>query len=110
MKCYGDIPEDHRILAKELESLERWFLEHGENIPLLSAAKGFTCMSHDYFHLYFEEEGERLLRAADKICPGYFKGPIYTQTEKDESFACLVDGLKKSSALEVMVSLGFKDG
>lgn len=108
MKYYGDVPADHLELAKELETLEIWFLEHGERIPLLSAAKGYVCMACDYYSIYFDEEGDRLLKAADKICPGYFKAPILAQMAKDALFTHLIEQIKASEVgMETMVSLGF---
>ena len=109
MKVYGDIPADHLELINELETLENWFNEHGSELPILLAAKGFTCMAHDYFIMEIEEEGERLLRLADKHCPGYFHGAILIHIEKHSEFAYLVKSLKSTLALETMISLGFVD-
>lgn len=108
MKVYGDIPADHLELLRELETLELWFNEYGSGIPKLSVAKGMTCMAHDYFKIEMEEEGERLLKNAEKHYPGYFKDPIRAHVKKDKEFAQLVKQLKDTLALDIMVSLGFK--
>ena len=109
MKLYGDVPESHKILVAELNSLENWFKINGDEVPLLSAAKGFTCMAHDWFSIGVEEEGERLLKGAESLCPGYFKGPILSQITRDMSFAYLVGRLTEDEiAVDVMRSLGFE--
>ena len=66
-------------------------------------------MSYDWYSMDLEEEGERLLKKADKYCPGYFKGPIYSHISRDEDYAILVDGLKRSIAIDTMSSLGFNE-
>ena len=79
MKLYGDVPESHKILVAELNSLENWFKINGDEVPLLS------------------------------LCPGYFKGPILSQITKDMSFAYLVGRLTEDEiAVDVMRSLGFE--
>lgn len=108
MKFYGDIPEDHIVLLLELQQLEAWFEQHGDNFPLLSQAKGLTAMSHDYFSMEMEEEGERLLKKANKICPGYFVGPILSQIDKDNDFRLLIKQLVENNlSLSTLVELGF---
>lgn len=109
MKFAGDIPQKDRELIEELETLEAWFRDNGAGVPPLTAAKGMTCMAHDWYTLYLEEEGERLLKEAEKLYPGYFEYPIYIHMEKDKDFNNLVNSLKKIPlGLDMMVSLGFK--
>jgi len=107
MRTFGDIPENHVILLKELIRLEEWFYEFADTIPLLSVGKGLTCIAHDYYAVFMEEEGERLLRLANVYCPGYFKGPILVHIEKDKDFARLINSLRKTEVLDVMISMGF---
>ena len=108
MRAYGDIPADHLNLIEELQNLEYWFNIHGDEISQLSSAKGFVSMAHDWYMMEIEEEGERLLKRAEKECPGYFKGPIFVHIAKDEDFAMLVAGLAHTMALGYMVALGFE--
>lgn len=108
MKFYGDIPADHRALAEELVELESWFKNYGSGIPPLIAAKGSVCMAYDWYTIHAEEEGDRLIREAEKLCPGYFKSPIHLDVEMDREFAYLVEGLKKTLGLDLMKSLGFE--
>jgi hypothetical protein len=68
-----------------------------------------VCIAHDYYSMEFDEEGDRLLRRAEKLSPGYFKGPIYDQIKKDPEFALLVHLLKDTLGYEVMKSLGFNE-
>jgi hypothetical protein len=108
MKFAGDIPYQDRLRIEELETLEAWFRENGAGVPPLTAAKGMTCIAHDWYFLHLEEEGERLLKEAEKLYPGYFEYPIYVHMEKDKDFNKLVDSLKETLGLEMMKSLGFK--
>jgi hypothetical protein len=109
MKYFGDISEEHRELVKELEALEKWFNEHGNDLPAGAIAKGMTCIAHDYFCMEMEETGERFLKEAEKHCPGYFKGPIFVHIDKDSDFRHLIKQLKKTLGYETMVSLGFEE-
>lgn len=107
MKPAGDIPADHLELARELETLENWFATEGSRISSLAAAKGFTCISHDYYSIFFDEEGDRTLIKADKEHPGYFREPIFEDMARDEDFNRLVKNLKTTPGIEIMRSLGF---
>ena len=107
MRYYGDIPIDHRELSEELVQLELWLNERIKEFPILDVAKGMVCISHDYYSMEMEEEGDRLINIAEKHCPGYFKGPIYVHMEKDETFEYLVSKLRKSLAAELMATYGF---
>ena len=109
MKSYGDIPEESLFLAEELKLMEHYLLQHKDELTMLNSAKGYVCIAHDYYSIDFEEEGDRLIIAADKLCPGYFKGPIYSQTNQDPYFYCLVDQLVDSLGLDLMKSLGFDE-
>lgn len=110
MKYFGDISEKDRLLIKELTKLENWFDEYQSDIRPILASKGLLCLAHDYYDIYMEEEGERLIMRAEAISPGYFKGTIYRHIEEDASFAKLIDQMRGMMALDVMISLGFKDG
>lgn len=108
MRSYGDMSEEHAHLLNELIDLEGWFNQNGIEIDSAITAKGLTCMAHDYCYILFmEEEAERLLRLAEKYCPGYFKGPIYDQIQKHSEFKELVYNLKGTIALDYMKDLGF---
>lgn len=109
IRYYGDIPQRDLDLVKELKEQEIWFNINGSTIAPLLAAKAFVCLAHDYYSVYFDEEGERLLRLADKHYSGYFSDAIYTHMVKDYEFAHLIKNLQRSLGLLVMVSLGFAD-
>jgi hypothetical protein len=109
MKYYGDIPKEHQELVKELERLENWFTEHDTTIHPLMAAKGLTCMAHDYYAINMEENGEDLLNRANKYYPGYFKNEIFVHLNKDPEYLMLVVNLINTEARDTMISLGFKD-
>ena len=108
-KYHGDIPPKHLETLRDLEMLENWFDVNGRTISEVSAAKGMTCLAHDYYGIYFDEEGERILLRAEKICPGYFKAEIHKHIEKDPEFAKLVKQLKDTLALEMLVTLGYDE-
>ncbi len=110
MKYFGDISKEHLELVDELVTLENWFKRHGSTIDPILAAKGHTCMAADYYSIFFDEEGDRLLNIAESCYPGYFKNAVFVHTRNDPEFAQLVTELKNSLALETLISLGFRDG
>lgn len=108
-RYYGDIPAEHLKLVEELQYLERLVNAHIEDFPSLALGKGFVCSAHDYYSIFMDEEGERLLKLVDQHCPGYFYAPILIHMASDNEFNKLIQGLKKTAALEVMISLGFEN-
>jgi hypothetical protein len=108
-KYYGDIPEAHLELLKELQDLEAWFSEHGAEIPAVMAAKGMTCMAHDYYSMEMDEVGDRLLRNAEKLSPGYFQGAINIHRAKDKEYDKLVYQLQDTLGYQIMLSFGYED-
>lgn len=107
MKTFGEISAHDLAVLKELEFLEDWIHRHGQKIAPNMKARGMTCIAHDYFFIEMEEEGERMIKAAERFCPGYFKGPIYDHAQKDKEFAVILEELKTSMGLDLMISLGF---
>ena len=107
MKYYGDIPVEHLETLNELVKLEDWFSTHGDSIAPSMAAKGFVSMSHDYFAMYMDEEGCRMLRVAESCCQGYFKNKIADHRASDGTYDYLVECLKNTSGVKLMRALGF---
>jgi hypothetical protein len=107
MKYFGDIPQKHLDLVKDLTELEDWFEEHGKSIKPEMAAKGFVSMAHDYIFMDMEEQGERLLKRAEQVYPGYFKEKIQ-EHRKSSDFDELVNNLTKTLGFDLMKSYGFK--
>lgn len=93
MKLLGDVPQEHKDLAEELEQMERYF-DSKHNVPLEMVAKGYVCLAHDWFALGAEEEGHRLLDKADKIYPGYFHTKASDHAKEDMDFALLIVNLR----------------
>lgn len=91
MKLLGDVPEEHKKLAVNLEQMEQYF--DGAKVTTDIAAKGFVCLAHDWFQIGVEDEGNRLLVKAERICPGYFKNVMVQQTLEDKEFSYLVKSL-----------------
>lgn len=92
MKLLGDVPEEHKALAKGLEDMLA-FIESTPNMPKELMAKSFTCLAHDWFQIGVEEEGNSLLLKAEQVCPGYFKEIMLQQTVADSDFAYIVKSL-----------------
>lgn len=53
-------------------------------------AKSYVCLSHDYFDLEIEEEGERLLLKANKLYPNYFSKILPTHMKEDKDYNTLI--------------------
>lgn len=107
MKYFGDIPAEHLETLNELVKLEDWFFTNGDTIAPSMAAKGFVSMSHDYFSMFMDEEGDRMLNIAESSCKGYFKKKIIEHRNADGSYDYLVECLKNTSGIKLMKSFGF---
>ena len=110
MKYYGDIPQKDRELVEELERLEHWFDDHMKTVDSEKVAKGFTCLAHDYYALFMEEEGDRLIRRAEYVCTDYFRGRIYEQAKRDREFNDVLGSLTLSHGMDLMKKFGFNCG
>lgn len=92
MQLNGDVPEDHKILAKNLEELEK-SLDSLDKIENPTRAKALTCLAHDWYTIGMEDEGQRLLRKAEDACPGYFETVLVQQAQEDEDFNTVIQSL-----------------
>lgn len=109
MRTYGEMPASHAVLLEELIRLEEFFIKGRINIPPLLQSKGLVSMAHDYYQIFMEEEGERLIGMAIGITPDYFKGPIHDHMEKDAIFNQVIYQLEGTHAIDLMITLGYKD-
>lgn len=94
MKLLGDVPQEHKDLAVELEKMEK-FLDSKLHMPLEMIAKGYVCVAHDWFAIGEEDEGHRLLGKADKVYPGYFDTKSADHANEDPDFNRLMVSLRK---------------
>lgn len=109
MKYYGDIPVEHLETVNELRFLEELVEKHSKDFPVLQLAKGFVGLALDYYTMEMEEEGDRLILKAEKLAPGYFKGPIISDVNKDYEFAIVVEHLRHTMGYDLMKTLGFDE-
>lgn len=88
MKLSGDVPQAHKDLAAALDQAEA----DVSSGPLSPERKAqiYTCLAFDWFDMSVEEEGNRLLLKADKICPDYFKTTVKKHMDEDPIFDYLV--------------------
>lgn len=109
MKTYGDIPQDHENLIKELNTLLEFLILNKDSLPHLMFSKSMTCIAHDYFAIDMEEEAQGYLIMAAEHSPGYFMAPIFCEMKNDPLFNYLVNDLKGNQfALRTMTELGFE--
>lgn len=90
-KSAGDIPEEHRQLVEQLEAFEKTVNTSGA--PPDRLAQMYTCLAHDWYQLDMEEEGNRLVLKAEKVCPGYFKGPVIQHQVESSDFDTVIKNL-----------------
>lgn len=109
MRAYGDIPEKHLIIVKDLIKMENFFHQEKDQIRPIMRAKGLLCMAHDYYMMYMEEEAERLLGIAIEHSPGYFRGPIYDHMKTDAEFHQIVYELENTDAILLMKKFGYRE-
>lgn len=92
MKFGGDIPAEKRELAQALTDTEKQ-VDGDEGYPAERKAQIYVCFAHDWYQLDMEEEGNRLLLKAEKVCPGYFKGPVIQHQKEDPNFDIVIKNL-----------------
>lgn len=108
MNFSGDIPKSHLKLIEGLKSHEKWLNENLDKTPVLVYSQCMVCLAYDYIDIDMEEKGEELLLRANKLCPGYFKGPIYSHMKTSPDFNHLMElFVKHTIGLQLLNSLGF---
>lgn len=107
MKYFGDIPKEHLELVGNLETLEKYLHDHKKELTSLNYAKGLVCLACDYYSIYFDEEGERLLVLTEKSHPGYFRDPLLDHAKEDFDYSYLISLMMSTPAVDVMRSFGF---
>lgn len=92
MKLAGDVPEEHKQLALELQDAESYWDSRSskKSVPVELLAKAYVCLAHDWYDIGCEDDGQRLLEKAEQTCPGYFKEVMLEQTMLDPDFDMLV--------------------
>lgn len=94
MRVAGDLFDNERKLIPELLGFES-SIDIDTCTPNDGRAMMYVCLAHDWYHLDMEEEGNRLLIKADKVCPGYFTGSIEQHMKENANFKRLVENLTK---------------
>ena len=91
MKSGGDLTESQKQQGAELTKFERLV----ENDPYTPDRKAqmYTCLAHDWYQLDMEEEGNSLILKAEKVCPGYFKGPVIQHQLESPDFDTVIKNL-----------------
>lgn len=92
MRLLGDVPEEHKKLSEDLQSMEKDIATlPTRNTRML--AQLHVCLAHDWLQIGMEEETHRLLQKAETICPGYFKNFMVLDTQTNPDFDKLVKNL-----------------
>lgn len=109
MKLHGDVPEEDRKLAEQLELSERDVDKVNDvRCPNSRKAQAYTCLAHDWYQLGADEEGSRLLLKAESIFPGYFKGSVIKEHREGKDFNLLMENLTKELATILINNLSGK--
>jgi hypothetical protein len=94
MKLVGDVSEEHKKLAEDLEEMERYFDgAASRGIRSSIVAKGFVCLAHDWYKMGSDENGERLLEKAELVFPNYFKSQALIDADENVDFGILLKSL-----------------
>ena len=103
MRSFGDLSEKHKKLTEELYKYERILdTKDAQNgMSKEDRAKCYVCVAHDFYQMDMEEEGERLILKAEKVCPGYFKGPVIQHQKESPDF----DNIIKNLTVELLYLL-----
>jgi hypothetical protein len=86
------ISENQKQQCAELTKFER-LVDGYDSYPLERKAQIYTCLAHDWYQLDMEEEGNRLILKAEKVCPGYFKGPVIKHQLESPDFDIVIRNL-----------------
>lgn len=92
MKIFGDVTEHERATADGLSRMEA-VLVRNKKLSKANQAKGYVYIIYHWYAMGMEEEGNRLLKKIDEVCPEYFKKHLKTHMEKDEKYKELVMNL-----------------
>lgn len=93
MKIFGDVPEQDRSAAKELEEMESILTLNRRKLSRSRMAKGYVCLVYDWYRIGMEEEGNRLLQKIEQVCPDYFNKHLTRHVEEDETYGELINKL-----------------
>lgn len=91
MQSGGDLSKKQREQSVELIKFEH--LVDGDSYPADRKAQMYTCLAHDWYQLDMEEEGNRLILKAEKVCSGYFKGPVIQHQLESSDFDMVIKNL-----------------
>lgn len=89
MRASGDLTARQRKLSAELSKFELKVDKH-KKMPPEQKAKAYVCMAHDWYEMDMEEKGNQVLVKAERVCPGYFAGPVAEQQRENADFDLLV--------------------
>lgn len=92
MRSSGDLTDVQRRQVAELDDFER--LVDNDQYANERKAQMYVCMAHDWYQMDMEEEGNRLLMKAERICPGYFVGPMIEHQRENDGFDTVIRNLK----------------
>ena len=95
-KLYGDVPEEHKKIAKELEELEVHLEQSSKNIEPKKLAKCYVYLASDWFNVGLDENGTDLIDKASKCCPDYFVEQIRVDMETDATYRVVVEKMYKN--------------
>lgn len=89
---HGDVPEEHKKLATELQRQEIDMEQHITLSPPY-VAQAYVCLAHDWYDIEEQEEGHRLLEKAELVCPEYFRKHMQAHCLENPTFMKLVSQL-----------------
>jgi hypothetical protein len=107
MKLAGDLSEEERKLTQELVEMESILDDkfRQQSMPSDRIAKGYVCVAHDWYALYCEEEGHRVLDKSEIVCPGYFKNFVQKHMAEDGFYDKIMNSLDGHLTLLMMDTL-----
>jgi hypothetical protein len=91
MQSGGDLSQKQREQSVELIKFEH-LVDH-DAYPIERKAQMYTCLAHDWYQLDMEEEGNRLVLKAERVCPGYFRGPVIQHQLESQDFDTVIKNL-----------------
>lgn len=86
-----DVPEWQKELAPELRKIEQSIDDMLPGIPAAQKAKCYVSLAYDWYSMGAIAEGQKLIKKAEAICPGYFAKEARQQMAESPTYNYLMN-------------------
>lgn len=87
------VPEWQKQLAPQLREIEKSIEEMIPSIPAAEKAKCYVSLAYDWYSMGANAEGQKLIKKAEAVCPGYFSKEARKQMAESPTFNYLMNNI-----------------